>query len=101
MSSDTHAHHPHDHAHAHPHPTLPDEEERLTYHQTIEVALRELLIGKGIFTADELRRAIETMDARTPALGARIVARAWVDPAYKARLLADGAAAARELGIEM
>ena len=101
MSSDTHAHHPHDHAHAHPHPTLPDEEERLTYHQTMEVALRELLIGKGIFTADELRRAIETMDARTPALGARIVARAWIDPAYKARLLADGAAAARELGIEM
>jgi len=99
MSSDTHAHHPHDHAH--PHPTLPDEEERLTYHQTMEVALRELLIDKGILTADELRRAIETMDARTPALGARIVARAWVDPVYKARLLADGAAAARELGIEM
>ena len=38
--------------------------------------------------------------SRTPADGARVVARAWVDPAYKERLLADGRAAARELGID-
>jgi nitrile hydratase len=41
------------------------------------------------------------MDARSPAAGARVVAKAWSDPAYKQRLLADGSAACRELGIEM
>ena len=46
-------------------------------------------------------RAVEAMDARSPALGARVVARAWTDPAYKARLLADGTAAVSELGIDM
>jgi nitrile hydratase len=40
------------------------------------------------------------MDGATPALGARLVARAWVDPAYKERALADGTAAAQEIGIE-
>jgi len=44
---------------------------------------------------------VEFMYARTPALGARVVARAWFDPAFKARLLADGSAAVRELGIEV
>lgn len=41
------------------------------------------------------------MDARSPALGAKIVARAWTDPDYKTRLLKDGSAAATELGIEV
>jgi nitrile hydratase len=112
MPSDTHAHtghhhahgdhdHDHDHGHAHAHPTRPDTDERLSYYQAMEIAVRELLIAKGIFGADDVRRAVEAMDARTPAQGARIVAKAWTDPAYKARLLADGSAAARELGIEM
>ena len=43
-------------------------------------------------TADEVRLAVEDMDARTPSVGARVVARAWVDPDFKARLLADGPA---------
>jgi nitrile hydratase len=97
---DAHAHH-HDHDHPHPHETLPDAEERISYYRTMENAVRELLIEKGIITADEVRRAVEKMDARTPAQGARVVARAWSDPAYKARLLADGTAACQELGIDM
>ena len=52
-------------------------------------------------SADELRRTVEAMDARSPALGARMVARAWTDSEYKTRLLADGSAAARELGIDV
>lgn len=72
-----------------------------TQYELLESAVRELLIEKGVFTADELARAIAAMDARSPALGARIVARAWTDPAYKARLLADGSGAARELGIDV
>ena len=62
-------------------------------------AVQALLIEKGILTADEIRRAVEEMDARTPAQGARVVARAWVDPAFKARLLADAKATISELGI--
>ncbi|MFY7959485.1 MAG: nitrile hydratase subunit alpha [Elsteraceae bacterium] len=69
------------------------------YYEVMETALRELLLEKGIFTAEELNREVETMEARSPATGSRIVARAWVDPAYKARLLADGSAAVAELGI--
>jgi len=41
------------------------------------------------------------MDGRVPEQGARVVAKAWTDPAFKARLLANGAAACRELGIDM
>ncbi len=72
-----------------------------TYHQLLGTALRELLIEKGVFTAAEVRRAVEEMDARSPALGARMVARAWLDPDYKKRLLSNGVAAAAELGIEV
>src|SRR3989337_1403854 len=62
-------------------------------------AVQALLIEKGILTSDEIRRAVEEMDARMPAQGARVVARAWVDPAFKARLLADAKATISELGI--
>ena len=91
----------HLHPHRHPHPAEPDDDGTLTHFQVMEIAVRELLVDKGIVTADEVRGAIEAMDARTPAQGARVVARAWTNPAYKARLLADGTAAVRELGIEM
>jgi nitrile hydratase len=96
-----HEHHDHDHDHGHHHPTRPDEAEHLAYYQCMEIAVRELLIEKGIITADELRRTIELMDARSPAAGARVVARAWADPAFKRRLLDDGSEACRELGIEV
>ena len=90
---------PHDHDH--PHDRAPDRDGPPTYYQVMEAAVRELLIGKGVLTAAEIREAVEKMDARTPAQGARVVARAWTDPAFKARLLADGSAACQELGIEM
>lgn len=89
--------HDHDsHADSHADPDAP-----LTYYQALEIAVRELLIEKDLVTADQVRAQIEAMDARSPAIGAQIVARAWLDPAYKARLLSDGSAAARELDIEM
>jgi len=86
----------HDHDHDHPHAPVEQAEASSDYALMTE-AMRELLIEKGVFTADELRAQIERMDARSPAMGARMVARAWVDPAYKQRLLADGSAAAEEL----
>ena len=51
------------HDHDHPDARLPDAADKLTYYQTMEVAVRELLIDKGILTADEVRRQIEDMDA--------------------------------------
>jgi nitrile hydratase len=88
------------HDHDHPHATHPDAADRLTYYQTMEVAVRELLIDKGILTADEVRRQIEDMDGRNAGMGAKMVARAWVDPEYKQRMLTDGNAAAEEVGLD-
>lgn len=87
--------------HDHPHDHAPDADEHLSYYQAMEVAVRELLIEKGVLSADEVRRQIEDMDARTPARGAQVVARAWVEPAYKARLLANGSAACEEIGLDV
>jgi nitrile hydratase subunit alpha len=97
-----HSHEGHGEAHGHSHgPAAKDHDDQLTYYRAMEIALRELLIAKKIFTADDVRGAVEAMDSRTPENGARLVARAWTDPAFKARLLADGSAAARELGFEV
>jgi len=64
-------------------------------------AIEALLIEKGVLTRDELQQTMRIWAARSPADGARLVARAWVDPAFKARLLADPKAAADELGIDV
>jgi nitrile hydratase len=89
------------HPHQHPHPHRPDlEDQRYDHHELMAEALGELLIEQAVFTAEDLRRTLEAIDARSPADGARLVARAWLDPAYKARVLADVNAAAGELGID-
>jgi nitrile hydratase alpha subunit len=89
----------HDHdGHDHPHAEIVGAE-RPGYYEIMETAVRELLIERRFFGADEIRRQLEVLDSRPPALGAKVVARAWVDPAFRARLLADGRAACEELGI--
>jgi nitrile hydratase len=88
------------HDHDHPHATLPEAAERLTYYQAMEVAVRELLVEKGILTADEVRRQIEDMDGRNAGLGAKMVARAWVDSQYRQRMLTDANSAAEEVGLD-
>ena len=90
-----------DHSQDHGHHAPNEHIEPRGYYQFLADAVRELLIEKNIFSADDMRRAMETMDARTPAQGARVIARAWVDSDYKARLLADGSAAVEELGVDM
>ena len=65
------------------------------------VAIEALLAEKGLLTADEVQRQVNLMDGRTPADGARVVARAWVDEGFKARLLADSRSALAEMGIEI
>jgi nitrile hydratase len=93
-----HTHHDHDHDHDHPHAEI-SQSGRPGFYDIMETAVRELLIEKKLFGADEIRHQIELLDSRTPALGARVVARAWVDAAFKSRLLANGRTACEELGI--
>ena len=73
----------------------------LTYFQLMEVSLRELLVEKGLLTDQQVNAEVAAMRARTPERGARVVAKAWVDPDYKKRLLANGTAACEELGLEI
>lgn len=72
-----------------------------SYFQLMETSLRELLVEKGIVTEDAIAGAMAVMRARGPERGAAMVARAWLDPAYKARLLENGSRAAEELGFEV
>lgn len=92
---------PHDHLSPSGHPYRADNDTPLTYWQTMEIALRELLVEKGITTQAEIAAQIDRMDARSPADGARVVARAWCDRAFRARLLADASAATREMGFDI
>ena len=75
--------------------------EPYSYFQLMEVSLRELLVEKGVVTEDAIAGAMAAMRARGPERGAAMVAHAWLDPAYKARMLANGTAAAEELGFEV
>jgi nitrile hydratase subunit alpha len=63
-------------------------------------AIEALLLEKGVLTEPEVQDNISYMEARSPANGARLVARAWVDPDFKELLLTDGKAAASELGMD-
>jgi nitrile hydratase len=85
----------------HSHSPIALKNESSNYFEILEKAIRELLIEKGHITADEHRRQIEVLDSRSPALGAKVVAKAWVDSEYKERLLKNGSAACEELGISM
>ena len=90
----------HDHAHVHDGHAPLEEREELTYYEKRTWAIQALLVEKGIVTADEIRRQIETVEARTPADGAKVIARAWVDPEFKGRLLRNAKAAVAELGFD-
>ena len=98
MSADHHDHHHPHHGHDHdPHAPVNEAHGVSEESALLERALRELLIEKKIFTANDLRRQIELTESRTPELGARVVAHAWTDPQYKARLLADAKPAIESL----
>ena len=81
--------------HGHPHP-----KHELSKYAKRVYAMRDLLIEKGVLTREDIQRQIDYIESRSPANGARLVARAWVDPTFKARLIADPKAACAELGID-
>ncbi len=89
--SDSEHHHDHDHDH--------EEGSPLTETGLRVRALESLLVDKGLVDPKTLDALIDTYETKVgPHNGARVVARAWIDPAYKARLLADATAAIAELG---
>jgi nitrile hydratase len=88
----------HDHGHDHSRTFQPDHAEPTSDGARIGLALRELLIEAGHYTAGEEQSVIEAMQGASPENGGRIVAKAWTDPGYKERLLANGAEAIKELG---
>ena len=105
MSGEHDHNHGHEHGHGHDHDVTqhdPEAAERnkVPFYGKRIYAIRELLIEKGILTGDEIQHEIEYMEARSPANGARLVARAWVDPAFKQRLLTEPKAACLEMGID-
>lgn len=97
----THGHEgAHHHAHDDHRPTREDDDVELTEAEATFLALKSLLIGQGVVTADEIRKRMEFNERGSPHQAARMIAKAWLDPAYKARMMADTKSAAAELGIE-
>jgi len=72
-----------------------------SYYQLMETSLRELLVEKGLVTDEQVNAEVAAMRARQPERGAKVVARAWMDPEYRKRLLANGTAACEELGLQI
>ncbi len=96
---------PHDHDHAHDHDH--DDHAPVNEHdngppgdyEIMSRAMQELLEQKGLINAAQVAKRMEQFDEEFPYRGAQVVARAWIDPAYKQRLIADGRAACAEVGV--
>lgn len=94
-----------DHDHGHDHdahaPVAEEGEGPPSEYEIMSRALQELLEQKGVVTAEEVRRRMEQFEEDLPYRGSRVVARAWVDPKFRKRLLEDGKAACTEMGIDL
>jgi nitrile hydratase len=86
------------HDHDHPHEPITNIDEPAAAARVR--ALEALLVEKGVVSREEVRRQVDWLVSRSPADGSRVIARAWVDPEFKARLLVDARAAALELGLD-
>ncbi len=91
-------HHDHDHDHDHSHDPISNGDDAPAAARVR--ALEVLLVEKGVVNLEDVRTRIDWLVSRSPADGARLVARAWVDPEFKERLVADARAAAFELGLD-
>lgn len=67
----------------------------------MEIAVRELLIEKGVVTAAEISAQINAMDGRSPTNGAQVVARFWTDTEFASQLIRDGSQATRDMGFDI
>ncbi len=91
--------HGHDHDHDHERTVKPMVEE-ITDFEVLEIALRELCIEKGLFTAEQHRVFTEYAEQIGPTPAARLVAKAWLDPEFKKLALTDALAASKEVGVD-
>ena len=91
--------HGHDHDHDHDRTVKPMVEE-ITDFEVLEIALRELCIEKGLFTAEQHRVFTEYAEQIGPTPAARLVAKAWLDPEFKKLALTDALAASKEVGVD-
>lgn len=96
--------HDHDHDGGHDHDGEPEDHagidrSELSPYAYRVMAMRELLIERQIIRQDDLDAAMTSLARMSPVNGARLVARAWVDPDFRSRLLADAHTAAMEIGI--
>jgi nitrile hydratase len=90
----------HDHHHPKPHGRDFDEG-RASEYEIMSRAMQELLEAKGVITAEQIRRRMEQFEEDFPHRGAKVIAHAWADAAFKKRLLEDGKAACAEFGVEL
>lgn len=90
---------PHDHENGEHEAIVTEDEADNIEAQIIVDALQQVLIGKGLLTAHEVTSAIAKLESPGIHLGAKVIAKAWTDPAYKEHLLSDGRAAVQELDI--
>ena len=90
---------PHDHHHEEHKALVIEDEASNIEAQIIVDALQHVLISKGLLTAHEVTAAIAKLESPGIHLGAKVVAKAWTDPAYTQRLLDDGRGAVQELDI--
>ena len=81
----------------HEHPGMEDDVQ-LSERARRLLAMEELLVERGVVRRDDVQRLVDVAEARSPVDGARVVARAWVDPEYRRRLLEDPVVALAELG---
>ena len=93
--------HGHDHEHGHDDHAPVNEHDHgpPSDYEIMSRAMQELMEGKGLITAEQVRRRMELFEEEFPYRGSRVIAHAWADPAFKQRLLADGRAACAEMGV--
>jgi len=96
-----HAHDHGDHVHDPNAPLNEHDNGPPSEYEILSRAMQELFEAKGLITAEEIRRRMEQFEEDFPYRGSRVVARAWVDPDFRKRLLEDGRAACIEMGIDI
>jgi len=86
--------------HRHDHDDIKDDDPTPSEYSVISEAVYDVLVDKELLSAETVSRMIERMEQAGPALGARIVARAWTIPGFKKTLLQDSKAALLDIGVE-
>jgi nitrile hydratase len=94
----------HDHHDDHQHPKAQGrdfDEGPPSEYEIMSRAMQELLEAKGVITAEQIRRRMEQFEQDFPHRGAKVIAHAWADAAFRKRLLEDGKAACAEFGVDL